>query len=464
MAAAKPRILFVTGKLAEPALRRVVAEVAATAGFEPEIAVLPITVAALMTTDWVARHFPPFEPVDRVVLPGLCRGELELVSQAANAPAEFGPKDLRDLPEHFGKRKSRPENYGMFDIEILAEINHAPRFQLAELFEIANRFRTHGADVIDLGCNPGETWANIGDVVRTFRSEGFRISVDSFNPHEVEPALAAGAELVLSVNSSNVDLAVKWCRDYPHVEFITIPDTPTDLESLERTANRLTVAGGRVRLDPILEPIGFGFAESLVRYREARRKYPHTPMMMGIGNVTELTDVDSAGVNVVLAGFCQELGIQSVLTTEVIPWCRSSVKEFDLARRLVYHSVKYGVLPKHLEPSLIMLRDRKLFDHGPEGLAELARRVTDRNYRLFAEGGSLHLINGQMHLEGTDPFALFQQVLQTDEKMDSSHAFYLGYEFAKAVTALTLGKQYNQDQALDWGFLTRHETTHRNPG
>ncbi len=464
MSAAKPRILFVTGKLAEPALRRVLAEIAPAAGFEPEIAVLPITVAALMTTDWVARHLPPFDPVDRVVLPGLCRGEIDIVTTAANAPAEFGPKDLRDLPEHFGNRKGPPENYGAFDIEILAEINHAPRFNLAELLEIANRFRTNGADVIDLGCNPGETWATIGDAIRTFRTEGFRVSVDSFNPDEVEPALAAGAELVLSVNSSNVDRAAQWCRDFPHVEFVTIPDTPTDLESLDRTANRLTSAGGKVRLDPILEPIGFGFAESLVRYREVRRKYPLAPMLMGIGNVTELTDVDSSGVNVILAAFCQELGIQSVLTTEVIPWCRSAVKEFDLARRLVFHSVKYGVLPKHLEPNLIMLRDRKVFEHGPEGLAELARRVTDRNYRLFADGELLHLINGQMHLHGTDPFALFEQVLQRDPKMDSAHAFYLGYEFAKAVTALTLGKQYNQDQALNWGFLTRPERTHRNPG
>ena len=41
------------------------------------------------------------------------------------------------------------------------------------------------------------------------------------------------------------------------------------------------------------------------------------------------------------------------------------------------------------------------------------------------------------------------------------HAFYLGYEFAKAVTALTLGKNYTQDQALRWGFLTVPETSHR---
>src|SRR5437762_7418501 len=56
--AARPRVLFVTGKLAEPALRRLLADLAPRAGFEPVVAVLPITVAALTTTPWVARHLP----------------------------------------------------------------------------------------------------------------------------------------------------------------------------------------------------------------------------------------------------------------------------------------------------------------------------------------------------------------------------------------------------------------------
>ena len=44
---------------------------------------------------------------------------------------------------------------------------------------------------------------------------------------------------------------------------------------------------------------------------------------------------------------------------------------------------------------------------------------------------------------------------------DPSHAFYLGYELMKAKTALTLNKAYRQDQALDWGFLTEPEISHR---
>jgi dihydropteroate synthase-like protein len=286
--------------------------------------------------------------------------------------------------------------------------------------------------------------------------------VDSFNPVEVEAALAAGAELVLSVNGTNRHLARGWHERFG-AEVVAIPDTPTDLDSLDATVAELSAAGVRFRIDPIIEPIGFGFAASLGRFIEMRRRYPDAEIMMGVGNLTELTDVDSAGVNVMLAGFCQELGVRSVLTTEVINWCRSAVREFDLARRLVYHAVTERVLPKHLEPDLVMFRDPRLYEIGEESLQQLARDVTDRNYRLFAERGEIHVVNGSMYLQGTDPFVLFEEMQKRDPKLDASHAFYLGYEMAKAATALSVGKNYTQDQALRWGFLTAPEVGHRGP-
>ncbi len=68
-----------------------------------------------------------------------------------------------------------------------------------------------------------------------------------------------------------------------------------------------------------------------------------------------------------------------------------------------------------------------------------------------------------MFLQGADPFSLFQQMMEGEE-IDPAHAFYLGYEMCKAVTALTLGKNYVQDQALRWGFLTLPEESHRGQG
>ena len=210
------------------------------------------------------------------------------------------------------------------------------------------------------------------------------------------------------------------------------------------------------RIDPILEPIGFGFAASLGRYLEVRRRYPEAAMIMGIGNLTELTDVDSAGVNTILIGFCQELAIRSVLTTAVINWARSSVRELDLARRLVHHAVANRTLPKHVEPRLVVLRDPRVAEFGADNLAELQRRIRDPNWRIFAEGGMIDALNNEQLLSDPDPFVLFEQMGVTDP----AHAFYLGYEMMKAKTALTLSKTYRQDQAMEWGFLTEPEQSH----
>jgi dihydropteroate synthase-like protein len=452
----RPQLLFVTGKLAEHALRRTLLELAPRVEFDCAVAVLPITVIALATTPWIARHLAVPTGIERIILPGLCQGDLSAVTAAHPSIAvQRGPADLRDLPDFFGTGKGPPADYGQYEISIFAEINHAPRLSPATLLAEALALRAVGADVIDLGCDPGSTWAGVADAVRALREEGLRVSIDSFDPREVEAAVKAGAELVFSVNSTNVAAARAW-----GCEVVAIPDDPATLEGLDRTVERLTSWEVPFRLDPVLEPIGLGFAASLDRYLEVRRRYPAAEMLMGVGNLTELTDVDSAGVNVLLLAVCQEIGVRSVLTTQVINWCRSCVRELDLARRLVYHACTQRVLPKHLEPNLVLLRDPKLRAYDDATLAELAAAITDRNFRLFAERGRLHVLNKDMHLEGTDPFVLFEE-MQQRAAIDPSHAFYLGYELAKAVTALTLGKNYVQDQALRWGFLTVPEQSHR---
>lgn len=457
------RILFVTGRLAESSLRGLLVSLAAKVGFEYEVAVLGISVAALMSTDFVARKLTIHSSFDRVLLPGWCGGDLEPLIQKFQTPFERGPKDLFDLPEFFGSAAKAPPDLSRYDIEILAEINHAPRLSDRELMDQAERYRKSGADIIDLGCIPDEHWSQVGDATRRLCSEGFRVSIDSFDPRDVELAVAAGAELVLSVNSSNLE-SLADCS----AELVVIPDQPIDLDSLQSSMTRLEHSQRsfdhdkpsplRGRIDPIIEPIGFGFAASLARYFDARRRWPHAAMMMGIGNLTELSEVDSAGLNFLLAAICQELDIHSVLTTEVAAWCRSAVYEFDVARRLARHAVTQRVLPKHVGSQLLLLRDRKLHELGDAGLRELAKQIRDANFRVFVERGELHLLNRDGYWHGTDPFELFDDITRT-VPIDSSHAFYLGYELAKAVTALTLGKQYRQDESLRWGFLTIPETS-----
>ncbi len=409
-----------------------------------------------MHVDWVRRKLSLEEPADRVVLPGWCQGDLGVLASRFGMRFERGPKDLHDLPDHFG-RKQPPPDLSRYDIEIVAEINHAPRLSDSQIVALATSLRHDGADVIDLGCIPGEEWGRAGEVTRILRGESCRVSIDSFNRREVEDAVAAGAELVLSCNGTNVDWVARL-----GAEVVAIPDDIRDLSSLDPTIERLDACKSRFRIDPVLEPIGHGFSRSLDRFVLARDRWPQAEMMMGVANVTELTEVDSAGINVLLAGVCQELGIRSVLTTQVINWARSSVRELDFARRLVCHSLAHGLLPKHLDSRLAMLRDPKVIEMTEEEISQLAERITDPNYRVFVQGGAIHLLNRDGHWRGNDPFDLMRQAAAAGKALEPLHAFYLGYELCKAATALALGKQYTQDQALSWGFLTVPEVSHRN--
>src|SRR5207249_3273404 len=108
----------------------------------------------------------------------------------------------RDLPDYFGARDESAADYGAYDIEILAEINHAPRMTLDEIVAKARKAHADGADLIDLGCDPGSRWTGVADAVKALRADGLRVSLDSFDTWEAAEAAKAGAELILSVNAS----------------------------------------------------------------------------------------------------------------------------------------------------------------------------------------------------------------------------------------------------------------------
>ena len=217
-------ILFVTGRLAERGLTRVLEELSQKLGFRYEVQVMPISVAALLTTKWVRPRIEVSHEVQRIVLPGYCRGDLDELSRELGVPVQLGPRDLRKLPEFFGQVSRRDETYGKSDIEIIAEINHAKDLSISEIEKTAEKLLRDGADIIDVGCDPGSTWEGVAKAVQHLKSMGARVSIDSFNPREIVAAVDAGAELVLSLNSSNLSLA-----DELDVEWVLIPDEPSTL-------------------------------------------------------------------------------------------------------------------------------------------------------------------------------------------------------------------------------------------
>ena len=174
---------------------------------------------------------------------------------------------------------------------------------------------------------------------------------------------------------------------------------------------------------------------------------------MGIANLTELTEADSTGVTALLIVFCQEVGIRSVLTTEVIHWARGAVREAVLAAQLMHFAQERGTPPKHIDGRLLTVKDEDFRPYAEAELRELHEQVTVPNFRIFADADWIYVFNADRFVKGTDFNEIFDQ-LGVDEP---THAFYLGKELMKATIARALRKNYRQESPLDWGYLTFEE-------
>ena len=156
----REHIHFVTGRLAQHALEAILPSLAEEIGFRYTIDVLPITVAALMSPAWIAKHIQVPAQADRILIPGYCAGDLLPLTAAVPLAVEVGPRDLRQLPAYFS-RDPVPPDYGDFDVQIIAEINHCPRLPLQEIRSQAALLARQGADIIDIGCLPGDPWPRL---------------------------------------------------------------------------------------------------------------------------------------------------------------------------------------------------------------------------------------------------------------------------------------------------------------
>lgn len=435
------RIAFLTGHLAQPRLEKVLAAMKSP-GFAWSVIDVGVKVAALMTEAIITRRLPRPLDATRIVLPGRCRADLGRLSAEFGVPFERGPDELKDLPAYFGKG-GRDLDLSRHDIRIFAEIVDASALTIADILRRAEAMRAGGADVIDLGCLPDTPFPHLAEAVRALRGEGFTVSVDSADPAELRAGAAAGAQFLLSLTEHTLDIAADTGATP-----VLVPASHADLASLLRAAEEAGKRGIKAMLDPILDPIHFGFMQSLARYAELRRLLPDAEILMGTGNLTELTDADSGGVTAALLGICSELHIRNVLVVQVSPHTRRTLQEHDAARRMMFAARADHSLPQDYGGALLALHDRKPFPNSPDEIAALAAQVKDGNFRIETAEDGIHVYARGLHHVATDAFSLFPKLGVAG---DGAHAFYLGAELAKAEIAFRLGKRYRQDEPLDWG-------------
>jgi dihydropteroate synthase-like protein len=438
-------VLFLTGRLAEHSLRRVLGALGTDQGPSPftwEVRELGLQVAALMTTDMVARRLPRPVAAQRVVLPGRCRGDVEALSSQLGVPVQRGPEELKDLPRYL-QREAAPIALDDPGCRIFAEIVDAPRLSVPAIVERARALARDGADVIDLGALPSTPFPHLEEAVQELKRRGFAVSVDSMNPDELLRGGRAGADHLLSLTPDTA-----WIADAVASVPVLIAREPADEASLWDLVERFQREGRPFLADSILDPIPFGFTASIVRYHRLRQRFPDAPIMLGVGNLTELTEADTSGINALLLGVVAELGAAAILTTQVSPHARRAVREADWARRIMRAAATHRMLPKGLSDALMTVHAKAPFPDSDDEIAAIAAQVRDPNFRIQASASGLHVYNRDGLRHGNDPFALWPQ-LGLDG--DAGHAFYMGVELARAQIAWQLGKRYVQDQPLDWG-------------
>lgn len=498
------RILLVTGRLAEPLVKKY--------GKGCDVFVTPVSVAAFLTPELIVRYLKKanVKGYDLILIPGLVRGSAQEIEDKIGIPAFKGPRYAHDLPQVLKairegfklskevpadllfqedalkkvediKNKTKNKNYIMkalkkpynflvrdlpvgfdFPHRILAEIVDAPRLSINEIVERAIYYIKSGSDIIDLGMISGETnlafTEKIPEIREKLKEEGFDvpISFDSFNEREIENALNF-ADLFLSLDESNIEALV---TEKPVVLIPTnqkkgyFPANPKKrVEFLEKLKERaLDLGYNRIILDLILEHVP-NLARSITAFQVYRERNPNDVLLAGVGNVVELIDADSIGINALLAGAAKELNISLLLTTEVSPKCKGAVKELRRALDMMLFE-----MPKDLGFDLLILKEKKSESVEYEvrsPIIEAKERgveLEDLYFRIFTKEEKIWVIAHKgteqlLTIVGKEPNAIIDAILEHFE-ISPRHAFYLGRELERAKTALKLKRSYVQEVEL----------------
>lgn len=443
------KLLFLTGKLAEKSLHKVLQEIQAnlkTPQFKYRVEQIGVSVAALMTPELIARRLKDVGDANKVILPGLCQGDLGPLEEKLGVPVERGPEDLKDLPQYFGQQGIAPD-LSQHSVQIFAEIVDAPDLSVDAIVAKAERFKQQGADVIDLGCLPGKPFVHLTDAVKALKSAGYLVSVDSMSINDLRIAGQAGADYLLSLTEKSIDLI-----DEVAATPILIPAKPGNMASLYRAIEHCLRKNRPFIADAILDPIHFGLTDSIVRYHKLRKKYPDIPIMMGVGNLTELTDADTTGINALLFGMISEMNINAVLATSVSSHAVNAIAEADVARRVMHRAKQDNRLPRGYSNGLLGLHDRKPFSYDEAEIQEIAAQIKDPSFRIMVSEQGIYVYNRDGLQLDQDPFQFYQHL---GVENDASHAFYLGVELARAQIAWQLKKRYVQDEELQFGVASQ---------
>ncbi|MHA1271437.1 MAG: dihydropteroate synthase-like protein [Candidatus Helarchaeota archaeon] len=503
------KILILTGKLAENDVRNYLNKYTKD---EIEIKVLNCSLAAFITPNLIINELKGFNFSDYqyIMVPGLMVGKLDDLEKKLNISIYRGPKYACDIPVVIDSQIPLSKNisadkllmdYGLNEYDkliekinltkkeilkinnlkigngypprILAEIVDAPRLSIDKIIFKARYYIENGADMLDIGSIVGENNSQkLQTIIEEIRSiyEDIPISIDSLNPEEIETAVNAGANLVLSLDEGNI-------KDLKNLDknvcYTIIPTNiskgyfPKDPESrINKLKQNIELANKfgfkKILADPLLEsPINPGLTNSLVIYHKFKTIFPEIPTLAGIGNVFELIDADSIGINAILAAIVVELNISVCLTTEYSKKSRNAVNELATGLRMAFIANYKNQPPIGLPFNLLKAKSKKDLLPSYKIKNEIIIKNLDQDEYIADPKGYFkiwidHLEkkimvnynkNNQLQytISGNDAETIGKKIIKLDLISKLEHSLYLGRELEKAEICLYLGKTYAQD-------------------
>ncbi len=480
---------------------------------------LPISIAAFVTPQLVINELKQIDlselAIQQIIVPGLMQGSTQPIEDTLGVPTFKGPRYAADIPLIFDKSLqlskvipadklylSRgieeyndlikkiskappthpyiPLNSHRIGIDypplILAEIVDAPKLSIQQIISKGRYFLKNGAHLLDIGAIAGQNNAKyLGKIVEEVKATlNVPVSIDSLLPEEIEIGVEAGADLILSLDAGNIEELQNLPKDRIYTLIPTnvkqgiFPKSPENRVKLLIDNIKYAKKFGfeKILVDPLLEsPISPGLMKSLETFILFRKKDAQVPLLFGAGNVSELMDADSPGINALLACIAIELGVSVILTTEYSNKTRKSIDELSTAIKMAFFANSKKSPPSGLPFNLLRAKTKKRYDQVSFDQPRESILVTEFEdtyspdpkgyFKIWVDYENhvisvLHYPNSQnsqpdILLQGVSAEALGKKIISLNLFQDPNHIIYLGRELERAEIALFLGKNYVQD-------------------
>ncbi len=470
------KVLLITGKLAEKMVKQ--------NSMGSDVFVVDIDVAAFITE----KHLEKIDlsSYDLVLVPGLAKGNWRRIEKERGVKVRLGPIHAYDIPKVLEKIDevelsheipadrlieidriselidlvdSRDE--GVFDIngiqiggesrmKIVAEIVDATELDRDSLTERIEWYKDEGADIIDLGIPLSYNIADVRKAVKIAKDLCDALSIDTFSTKAIEVGVKEGVDMIMSLSERNIK-ALDFIKD----EAVVVVDK--DIERLRWLVKLIRKRTDKVIADPVLEMLEI--SDSIIRYKEFRKIDRTTPMLFGVGNITELFDADSHGINAVMAYIAEDIGANILFTTEASSKTINSVRELRIASYMSKGAKIKRTPPKDLGLNLLVIKEKVRYPTAemPENCMnaeETKKFVRDPmgDFRIWIANKNIVCSHEKACVTGRDAKSIIDTVLRLKLLSRLDHAAYLGRELKKAEIALRLNKNYIQDRELNFGM------------